>query len=285
MNIDIGRVFANTFAMVRERWGPMLGLWATFFAALIVYFMIFGGLLGGSAFLLGSAMGGDGFGDDPLAGMGIGFFLMILVFYVGYFAIAFGQQGSMIAMASPFRRPTFGEAFSLGLKGGLSFLGVVLVLIVAYIVLALIGALFVAMLGEVGGIILAILVLPVAIYIGCRFAVLVPVIVVEGVFNPIKAITRTWEVTRGKALGIFVIYLIFTVVAGIALMLPFGIFFGSIYASIEAGADPGIGSVLFMGLLFMLVFIAFMLITASMVASLHAEISDSQAEDLSETFG
>lgn len=285
MNVDIGSVFSNTFAMVRERWGPMLGLWATFFAALIIYFMIFGGLLGGSAFMLGSAMGGGIDDAGILGGMGIGFFLMMIVFYIGYFAIAFGQQGSMVAMASPFRRPTFGEAFSLGLKGGLSFLGVIIVLMVAYIVLALIGALFVGILGEAGGIILAILFLPIIVYLACRFSVLVPVIVVEEIFNPIKAITRTWEVTRGKVLGIFVIYLIFTVIAAVVIMLPFGLFFGSIFASAEAGLDPGFGSALLMGLLFLLVFIAFMLVSASMIASLHAELSDAQTEDLSETFG
>lgn len=280
MSFDIGRVFSNTFAMVRERWGPMLGLWATFFGALLLYAMIFGGVLGGSALAMGAAFSGSLDNPAALGGMGVGFILMLVVFYIGYIAIALGQQGAMIAMASPIQNVTFGEAFTLGLKGGLSFLGVIVLLMIAYVVVLLLGAGFAAILGEAGAVILAILILPVAIYLACRMSVLVPVIVVDRVFNPIKAITQTWATTRGNVLGIFLIYVGFTVLALIAIGIPFALLGGMM----GAGGEPGVLTLIFGFLIGIAIFIGFTLVSSSMIASLHAEISDTHVEDLSETF-
>ncbi|WP_298467916.1 hypothetical protein [uncultured Erythrobacter sp.] len=280
MSFDIGRVFSNTFAMVKERWGPMLGLWATFFGALLLYAMVFGGVLGGSAVAMGAAFSGSLDNPAALGGMGIGFILMMVVFYIGYIAIALGQQGAMIAMASPIQNVTFGEAFTLGLKGGLSFLGVIVLLMIAYVVVLLLGAGLAAILGEAGAVILAILILPVAIYLACRMSVLVPVIVVDRVFNPIKAITQTWATTRGNVLGIFLIYVGFTVLALIAIGIPFALLGGMM----GAGGEPGVLTMVFGFLIMIAIFIGFTLVSSSMIASLHAEISDTHVEDLSETF-
>ncbi|MEM8725503.1 MAG: hypothetical protein AAGE86_08275 [Pseudomonadota bacterium] len=280
MSFDIGRVFSNTFAMVKERWGAMLGLWATFFGALILYAMVFGGLLGGSALAMGAALGGSLDSPAALGGMGVGFILMMVVFYIGYIAIALGQQGAMIAMASPIQTVSFGEAFTLGLKGGLSFLGVIVLLMIAYVVVLLLGAGLAAVLGEAGAVILAILILPVAIYLACRMSVLVPVIVVDRVFNPIKAITQTWATTRGKVLGILLIYIGFAVLALIAIAVPFALLSGMM----GAGAEPGILTIVIGFLLMLAIIVGFTLVSTSMVASLHAEISDTHVEDLSETF-
>lgn len=289
MNFDIGQVFSNTFKMVQERWLPMIGLWAAFFGALFVYALVFGAVLGGSMMAVMGSMADPGSFDNPaaLGGMGIGFILLMIVFYVGYLTIAFGQNASMTAMASPLMRPTFGDAFGLGLKGGLTFLGVIVLLIIAYIIFLLVATLLgfiLSFLGEAAPAILVILLVPVVIYLALRFAVLVPVIVVEKVFNPITALNRTWQITKGNVLGIFVVYLVFAIVAMIAVALPFFLLFGSLFDPLSMGAGPGMGTVLFSGLFFLLIVAAFSLFSVSLVASLHAEISDTQAVEFGKTF-
>lgn len=286
--LDIGNVFSNTFSMMKERWLPLLGLWAVFLGILIVYGIIAAGVLGGSIMAMAGGL------SDPsaaaLGGAGIGFILIAIIFYIGYFAIIFGQQGSMIALASPLRRISFGDALGAGLKGGLTFLGVLVLFIIAYIAFAIVAAIFgfiLSFLGEAAAVIVAILILPAIIYLACRFAVLVPVIVVERVFNPIRAITRCWEVTRGNVLGIFVVLIITVVIAAIMLGVPFMLFFGAMFAttdpsSISAGSAVG-GAILGV-LVFFLIYLVYMIFSTCLSASLHAEISDAEAEDLGKTF-
>ncbi len=279
--LDIGNVFSNTFSMMKERWLPLAGLCAVFFGLLIVYGFVFAAVLGGSMMGIAGSM------SDPsavgLAGMGIGFFVMALVFYIGYFAIILGQQGSMIAYASPLRRTNFGDALTAGLKGGLSFLVVLALFFIAYFLL-----IFAALsLGEVASVVLVLLFVPVMIYLACRFAVLVPVIVVEQVFNPFTAIMRCWEVTRGHALGIFIVLIITVIIAMILLGVPFMLFFGTMAATLDPtnpSAGAAIGSLMFGLLFFVVLYFVYMIFITSMTASLHAEISDSEAVDLGKTF-
>ena len=280
MNINIGQVFSTTFAMMKERWAPLLGLWATFFVALILYFIVFGAFLGGSSFLLAGGLEDAG----ALAGLGAGFILMAIVFYIGYLVLAFGQQGSMVAMASPLQRINFGEAFTVGLRGGLSFIGVVVLLMIAYFALALVAGLLVAAMGEAGAIVLGLIFVPVMIYLVCRLSVLMPVIVVEGVFNPITAIKKAWGMTSGKVLGIFLIYLILIVIVIVAIVLPFGLIFGFSFADLESGEGPGVGSAIFAFVYFVAVFFGFTLLSTALSASIHSEVSDTQVEELSDTF-
>jgi hypothetical protein len=287
MSIDIGRVFSNTVAMVKERWLAMIGLWATFLGFLFVYGIVVFAVLGGTIMASGAMMGGAGF-DNPaaLGGLGIGIIVMVVIAYIGYFAIMFGQQGSMAAMASPLHQISFGEAFSRGLKGGLTFLGVLLLFIVAYIVAALLFALVVLILqflGDFAVIVAGILALPAIIYLICRFSVIVPVIVVEKIFNPIKAINRTWQITSGNVLSILVVYIVFAVAALVLMVVPY-MLLGATFDLAGGGAGAGVLTGIFIVLLFIALFLAFTLFASSLVASLHAEMSDTQAVELGKTF-
>ncbi|MEP0190479.1 MAG: hypothetical protein ABJP70_07650 [Erythrobacter sp.] len=286
--LDIGNVFSNTFNMMKERWLALLGLWAVFFGLLIVYALIAFAVLGGAATAM---MGGI---SDPsaasLGSMGIGIIIMGVIFYIGYFAIAFGQQGSMVAMASPLKRISFGDALGIGIKGGLTFLGVLVLLLIAYVAFAIIAVILgfiLSFLGEAAAVILAILILPAIIYLLCRFAVLVPVIVVERIFNPITAITRCWAVTRGHVLGILVVIIITVVIAAIMIGVPFMLFFGALFATADPAnfnAGSAIGGAVFGMLIFFLMYLLYMIFSASLIASLHAQISDADTVDLGKTF-
>jgi hypothetical protein len=287
MPIDIGLVFSGAVAMVKERWLAMLGLWATFLGFLFLYGIVVFAVVGGSMFAMaGAGMAAGGF-DDPtaLAGMGAGVVLIALLFYIGYFAIAFGQQGAMVAAASPLERIGFGDAFGRGLKGGLTMLGVMVLFVFAYLiamlVLALLGFIL-SFLGSLGGIIIALIALVGGVYLACRFAVLIPVIVVEKVYNPITAINRSWHITAGKALGIFVVVLLGTVIAAL-IIVPTILLIGASFDP-GSGAEPGIGAVIVLFVAVVVMSFAFLFFYSALVASLHAQVSDTQAVEFSKTF-
>ena len=289
MSIDIGRVFSNTLKMVQERWMTMIALWATFIGALIVYFLLVYAVIGGTFMALaGAGMSGPNAMGNLIASGGgsVGFFVVFLVLYFIYIAILLGQYASLVAAASPLQRLGFSEAFGRGLKGGLTLIGVALLFMLAYLVVLLVltlATVILSLLGELGGIILLLVLIPAGIYVACRFSMIIPVIVVEKVFNPITAINRSWQITSGKVLGIFLTLLAFVVLAAVV-VVPVALLMGGMLDPSGMGGAPGIGSILVFFLGFMVLSFAFLLSYSALIASLHAEVSDTQASEFSKAF-
>ena len=119
--MDIGRVFSTSFAMFRQRFWLLLGMWLVFlviqFAAAIAIFVgVIGMGLAGAAGLAGGL-------EDPAAftGLGIGMIAAIVVFYAGYIVILLAQQAAMVTIASPLEEPSFGGAMVRGFRSALPF--------------------------------------------------------------------------------------------------------------------------------------------------------------------
>jgi len=300
MNIDIGRVFSTSWDILKERFWLLV-------AMLLVYFviqMVAGSLLGGVMTIGGLALGaGAGTMDDPAAmmgGLGIGFMLLIIMFYVGIIVLSFAQMGSMAAQSTPLYRLQFGEALAAGFKSVLTFLGLTIALIVAYFVFVL-GAAIIAVLGgllgeTVGTAILALLVLatiPALIYVSLRLSVIIQVVAVDKVYNPIEAIKKCWAITKGNVLGIFVVYLVFAIAAFVLIGIPLMLMFGSIFAGMGAmdGAGSGAAAAASMGfamlgmLILVPIFMLYSILQAVVITCLHAEMSDTNEKTLEETFG
>jgi hypothetical protein len=293
---DIRQVFSNAWTALKDRWLLMIGMWAIFFGLMMIYYFVFGGVLGGAMLATGAMAGGAMGGSDPtalLGSLGVGFILMTMLFLFGYMVIALGQQAGMIAIATPVERVNFGDAMMRGLKGGLTLLGVIVLMVLLGVVFALIAALIIVILqfmGDMGAVIGILLLAPIAIYLALRFAVLVPVIVVEKVFNPITAMGRAWQVTSGKVLGILIVYVVVTVLAVVIFFVPFVLLVGSPLALASGGADPmgaaaaGIGAIFGAIVLIFFLSIAYALFTTALSAALHAQISDAHTVDLGKTF-
>ncbi|WP_073973494.1 hypothetical protein [Erythrobacter donghaensis] len=287
--IDIGRVFATSWAMLRQRFWLLLGMFAVFFAIQMV----------GSVFLtiilaIMGAAGAVGIGagfDDPAAitGMGIFLILFMVLFYGAYLVLVLAQQAAMVTLASPLEEASFGNAMARGFKSALPFFVISVILAVGYFALAALvfGVAGVAGLGggTAGGIVgigLLLLFLPVMAYLACRLAVLVPVVAVDQVFNPIAAIRRSWTVTRGRVLGIFLALVAYGLLTLVALGLPFGLVFTS-----AVNADPASGAPLLLLLLpfvFLPAFVVYMMFASSFMAALHNEVTGGGAERLESVF-
>ena len=125
------------------------------------------------------------------------------------------------------------------------------------------------------------------VWLFCRLAVTLPVIAVEGERSPVAALRRSWRMTKGHALLIFVAYLLFAIVIGGILLVLFLVMGGSAAAMIGMGSgDPsptslGVGIVVFF-LVAMLVVALLAMIASSFMAALHADLADDR--ELAETF-
>ena len=285
MNIDIGSLFEDAFAMFKQRFWGMLGLWATFIGMIVALFIVFFIFVGASALGVAALSGGEAAFDGAGGlGFGVGIIASTVIFYLLMLAMLFAQQGSMMAMASPIERVNFGEAIARGFKGGLTLTVLMIPLLILNIIFGLLATLvtgFAALASPILSVIFAILLIPVGIYFACRFAVLVPVIVVEQIYNPIKAVNRAWVVTRGRVLSILVVVLLVTVCSLVVFGIPFGAAFA--LSDPSSGGEPPLIVALIPLLMFPLT-IVFMIFYVAVTASLHARISDHGAQSAAEVF-
>ncbi len=277
--------------MLRQRFWLLVGMWAVFFAIQMAGMMV----LGIVAAVMGAAGAGMGGGlDDPsaMAGMGVGLIIVFVIFYGAYLVLVLAQQAAMVTLASPLEEPSFGGAMSRGFKSALPFFGIAIVLILAYVAIGgvlglLIGAAGMGSpdaAGILGGLLLLAF-LPVLIYIGCRLSVLVPVVAVDQVFNPINAIRRSWNVTQGKVLRIFLCTLVFVVISAVIIGVPFLMIFGAALGS--SGGEPGagaIGTMLFGVLIFIPLMIVYTIFASAYNAALHSEVTGGGSEAYEEVF-
>lgn len=113
----------------------------------------------------------------------------------------------ILALLTDHRRPTVAEALKIGASKILSYLAAYLLLGIAFglIAMALVGGL--AATGSVGasfvGILAAVILLA---YFFTKFSLVPPVLVKEGVSNPITALSRSWQLTKGNSFRLFGFY-------------------------------------------------------------------------------
>ena len=281
--MDIGRVFSTSFAMFRQRFWLLLGMVLVFFAIQVAASI----MIGIAVMVVGVAgVAGLGAGlEDPAAitGMGLGMIVLMALFYGAYLVIVLAQQAAMVTVASPLEDPSFGAALTRGFKSALPFFAIAVLLLLGYFGLSVpfmaIGA-GLGLVAETAGGLFLLLFLPVVIYFGCRFSVLIPVVAVDQVFNPVKAIRRSWSVTRGKVLSVLLALAGFIVLTLIAFGLPIGLIYGLSTDAPTAG-ELVVASVF---LVFIPLFIAYSMFASAFAAALHCEITGGGAEKLENVF-
>lgn len=280
--MGVGQIIADTFGIVKSRFGSLLAVWAIYFAITIACWMILG--LGMGATMMTTLLP-TGQIDPPVFGAGT--IIFMILFYIGYLVVVMAQYASLIVAASPVRRSTALDAVSAGWRAAPALVLLMLVIGVAYLVCVLIlvfaGFALRGLAGEGTSAVLVILLVPVLVWLGIRLAPLLAVIAVDGVRNPFDAISQAWNLTRGHALAIFLaslVLLLIVVGAALVIMLP------SI-GMIRAMSDPasvadtspalGVGFVLSM-VGFFLVAAVFSLCQAAFQAVIHARLSRLQGE-------
>lgn len=287
--MGVGEIISDTFRMVKERFGPLLGLWAIYFAITL-----------GLSFVLAIGIGVAGVAglsameSNPLAASG-GIIVAFVLFYVGYLALTMAQYASLIMMASPLKQLSVGEALGAGWRAAPALFLLIVVMIVGHAavaaVLGLVGA-GLSVAGEAGSALSALVLIPVLVWLGCRLAPLFAVVAVDGVRNPFAAIARSWRLTRGHALTIFLVSLVFMVILGLVLgvaLLPSLGLLASLAdpASMTdptAVAAPAMGGIALLMIGMLVAGVLFNLLYCAFMAVVHAKLAGVAGEGTAEAF-
>ncbi|MGB3796394.1 MAG: hypothetical protein WA957_08820 [Alteraurantiacibacter sp.] len=222
------------------------------------------------------AMGDNPEPDEVFALMG-DYFAGSWWIYVIFTLIQGAGMLGLLALLTDRSRPTVGEALIFGAKALLPYvlaqilIGMAMVLPV--ILLIALGAAINAALAVV----LAFVGIVLMIYIWVKFSLLSPVLAIDQVMNPIKALARSWRLTKGNSLRLFALYVLLVVavmvlslVAGLvfALFAVLGETIGLLVAAIGGG----------------LISMAFTTIMLAVLAAAHRQLSGGSAQSARETF-
>lgn len=186
---------------------------------------------------------------------------------------------SLLALLTDRGNPTVGEALGTGMRSVLSYIAAQLLSAVAAgmavgLPLGLLAAF--APPAMVAVAMLALIV--VAIYMLVKFSLIAPVIAIDGVRNPVTAITRSWQLTKGNSLRVFAFFMLLFVTVVIIGALVQGILtlvlsaIGGTIASVgTAIVSAGVNTVMSVILLIVL-------------AAIHRQLGGAAPERLAEAF-
>lgn len=199
---------------------------------------------------------------------------------------------AMMALLTDLARPTVGQAISQGIRCLPTVLGVGLLLALGYMVSALVVALGLGLVAMVigaagGGAALMGLVavgmggfMAFLMFMATRLSVTLPVIVIDQIRNPVRALMQSWWLTKGNTaslLGFYLVLLVAYVV--IAMLLYMGltalVTLGTAQAS-AIGTASGVVSGLIGGVVSVL--------ATAIICAVHGQLVGPRHETMSEIF-
>jgi len=197
--------------------------------------------------------------------------LVILAQFVGYL--------SLLALLRDSGRPTVGEALKTGVTALLPAIGayILTVLGLGLTVGVLIG-IAVASDSAALGFIAGLLAFVAAVYIGVKLSLTGPVIAIDKVFNPVTALTRSWGLTKGNSVRLFLFYLLLAIVY-LVISTIVGAIIGALTFALGTSAALTVSGVV-SGILSAIVTVVFI----AVIAAVHRQLSGPSAEAVSATF-
>ena len=178
------------------------------------------------------------------------------------------------------RRPTVGEALATGLKVLLPY---ILAQILFGFLVALVLGIPVGLAASAGGtgvaVLVGLLALVVFLYLMVKVSFLSPVMVIDRVLNPFAALKRSWQLTKGNSLRLFLFYVLlvvaFVVVAAVV---------GMVSALVLALLGESAAGVLIAGILNGIVGSVWAVLFVGVLSAAHRQLSGPSAEAVSDTF-
>jgi hypothetical protein len=195
--------------------------------------------------------------------------IVMLAQLVGYLA--------MLSLLRDTARPTVGEAIRTGLGGVLTAIGMYVVIGVAALAITLVLGLLATVSAGLSAV-LILVALVAGIYVMVKLSLAMAAIAIEKVTSPIRAISRSWQLTKGNSLRLFlfylllvIVYLVVSTILAAVLGLLFALFGGSTAMVLNGLVSSILGCVL------TVVFVA-------VIAAVHRQLAGPSAEAVSATF-
>lgn len=289
---SVGQALSTAFEIFKARFVPMAILTVIYYAIL---FAIMGTV--GMALIGSMAMGmaaGPGGGDPMSSGAGAGAVGGMILLYVAIYAINFWQQAAMCRLTSDRHEPSVGAAMTAGLGAILPLFGVLLVVVVAGFVVALvfgiaIGGAAMGTQSSAVGVIAGLAMLAGVVYLALRLSMTLPAIAIEDHRNPITALRRSWDMTRGHVLRLLALFVIVGVLIGLVGFTVLSGTAGGMMASMAAGGGaPGaVPNIAAMGSLFValvLFGLTLGIFLMALIGAIHRQLSGESVAEVEATF-
>ncbi len=210
------------------------------------------------------------------------------LFAVGLVAFLFQMvgYGALMALMTDRQRPTVSEAIGAGIRSLPTMIGAALLLLFAYFLAVLALSMISGVVGIVVGAKLmagltALLVLVAMVYLVVKFSLLVPVVMIEGVLNPLAALKRSWQLAKGNSLRIFVFYLLLTLAYLVIMVVVTVVIMGLL----PAATKPGPLTLLFGGVVTGLIGAVAGVLFTAVLAAIHRQLAGADTGNLGVTFG
>lgn len=197
--------------------------------------------------------------------------LSLLAQMLGYLA--------MLALLRHSERPTVGTALAGGFKALLPAIAAYLLFSVGLsLALTLLLALT-AVTGGVGAIITVPLMLIGTIYVAVKVSLTAPVIAVDRVYNPFAVLLRSWRLTKGNSLRLFLFFMLIAIAYMVVAMV-----LGLLLSGVAALMGPDSGALLVAFVSGLLGSLATVVMIAALAAA-HRQLSGPQTGSYAGTFG
>lgn len=195
--------------------------------------------------------------------------------------------GAMVALIGE-DRPTVGEAIMLGIRSLPTIIGATLLFILAYAALGVALSLVISLLGALaGGTVMTLLVfvlvgalVAVVLYVVTRLLLTLPVVVLEGVRNPVTALKRAWRLTKPHGPAIFGFYMLLFIAYFVINLLLVGVF-----SVIALALGTGPAAALFTGLINGLLSALVAMVMSGILVSMHQQLAGRSRTLPGQTFG
>lgn len=213
---------------------------------------------------------------------------LLILGVIAYLLFTLAGYLALVAMLRDHARPTVGEAIGFGAKAAVpAFLGMILlylVMVLAALVPALLlGAGSAASGGSSAGFgfvafIVVVLMIVVLLYLMTKFSLFLAVMGLEGTLNPVRALARSWRLTRRNSVRLFAFYVLLTIcyvviavivsMPAMLLVMVLGTTVAGLVNGLVSGALTAVATVLFVAIL----------------ASIHRQLSGPSGEAIGEVF-
>lgn len=192
---------------------------------------------------------------------------------------------AMLALLTDRSRPTVGQAMGIAVRAFPTLAATILIVFAGYLLGALVYAVLAGVLGVATGIgvltfVLILLLAGVMVYVMVKLSLTMPVIVIEKVLNPFAALTRSWRLTRGNSLRLFLFYLLLALIY-LVIATVFG---GGIMLITTLAVGEGTLSLVVTALVSGLFGAAASLVITAILAAIHRQLAGPSAESLGATF-
>ncbi len=207
-------------------------------------------------------------------------------FYADYWwalLLTFMAQGigtlALLTLLTDRARPTVGEAIK---RGAISFPSYFVTNILAAMAVAGVLLLPMALVSITGGsaavALGVVLVIPVMLYLMVKFSLIMPAIAIDRILNPLAALARSWQLTKGNSFRLLLFYALLLVATTVMLALV-SMVVGVVFAAL-GGEIEKIGNAIFSSL----INAAFVVVFFGVLAGVHRQLAGEAPEALTELF-